>query len=143
MPWLVRTLTVAVVQDTGSQATQQQPVPASHPVVATPASLSSVKAAEVAAEKPRKLWKIATPGAVILALIAAGIFFYFFRQSHKLTAKDTIVLADFDNTSGDAVFEEALKQALAVQLGQSPFLNILSDRRVEDKVCLLNGSDGL
>jgi eukaryotic-like serine/threonine-protein kinase len=51
--------TVAVVQDTGSQATQQQPVPASHPVVATPASSASAKVAEVAAEKPRKLWKIA------------------------------------------------------------------------------------
>jgi serine/threonine protein kinase/Flp pilus assembly protein TadD len=128
--------TVAVVQDTGSQATQQQPVPASHPVVATPASSSSVKAAEVAAEKPRKLWRIAIPGAVILALIAAGTFFYF-RQSHKLTEKDTIVLADFDNTSGDAVFDGALKQALAVQLGQSPFLNILSDRRVEDTLHLM------
>src|ERR1700694_5712149 len=123
--------TVAVAQDSGSQLAATFPPSASHPVVATKASSASVKVAEVAAEKPRKLWKIAIPGAVILALIAAGTFFYF-NQSHKLTEKDTIVLADFTNTTGDPVFDDTLKQALSVQLGQSPFLNILSDRRVED-----------
>src|SRR5260370_30901344 len=48
-----------------------------------------------------------------------------------------IVLADFDNTTGDAVFDGALKQALAVQLGQSPFLNILSDRKVGETLRLM------
>src|ERR1700694_4169605 len=123
--------TMPAAQDSGSQLAATFPPSASHPVVATKASSASVKVAEVAAEKPRKLWKIAIPGAVILALIAAGTFFYF-NQSHKLTEKDTIVLADFTNTTGDPVFDDTLKQALSVQLGQSPFLNILSDRRVED-----------
>ncbi|HMK22230.1 MAG TPA: hypothetical protein VK466_07830, partial [Terriglobales bacterium] len=50
-----------------------------------------------------------------------------FRQAHKLTAKDTIVLADFVNSTGDPVFDDALKLGLRVQLEQSPFLNILSD----------------
>ena len=54
-----------------------------------------------------------------------------------LTQKDSIVLADFDNKTGDPVFDDALKQALAVQLGQSPFLNILSDRRVEETLRLM------
>jgi len=52
------------------------------------------------------------------------------RRAAALTEKDTIVLADFDNRTGDPVFDDTLKQALAVDLGQSPFLNILSDRRV-------------
>ena len=48
-----------------------------------------------------------------------------------------MVLADFDNKTGDTVFDDALKQALAVQLGQSPFLNILSDRKVEETLHLM------
>ena len=54
-----------------------------------------------------------------------------------MTEKDTIVLADFDNKTGDPVFDDALKQAFAVQLGQSPFLNILSDRKVSETMRLM------
>jgi eukaryotic-like serine/threonine-protein kinase len=54
-----------------------------------------------------------------------------------LTEKDTVLLADFDNKTGDAVFDDALKQALAVQLQQSPFLNILSDRKIEETLKLM------
>src|SRR5208283_847369 len=54
-----------------------------------------------------------------------------------LNEKDTVVLADFTNSTGDPVFDGALKQALGVQLGQSPFLNILSDRRVEETLHLM------
>jgi serine/threonine protein kinase/tetratricopeptide (TPR) repeat protein len=82
-------------------------------------------------------WKIVVPAAVILVavLIAGGLYF----RSHPatsvikaraLTEKDTIVLADFTNTTGDEVFDDTLKQALAVDLGQSPFLNILSEEKV-------------
>ena len=49
-----------------------------------------------------------------------------------LTEKDSVILADFENTTGDPVFDDALKQALAVDLGQSPFLNILSTSRAGD-----------
>jgi predicted Zn-dependent protease len=49
-----------------------------------------------------------------------------------LTEKDTVVLADFDNKTGETVFDGALKQALAIELGQSPFLNVLSDRKVSE-----------
>ena len=48
-----------------------------------------------------------------------------------------MVLADFDNKTGDVVFDDALKQALAVQLGQSPFINILSDRRAGETLRLM------
>jgi len=74
---------------------------------------------------------------VVAGLIASGIYFFRSRPSTPLTEKDMIVLADFDNTTGDAVFDGALKQALAVQLGQSPFLNILSDRRVGETLHLM------
>jgi hypothetical protein len=54
-----------------------------------------------------------------------------------LTEKDSVVLADFDNKTGEPVFDDALKQALVVQLGQSPFLNIVSDRKVEETLRLM------
>ena len=59
-----------------------------------------------------------------------------------LTEKDTIVLADFNNTTGDAVFDDTLKQGLAVQLDQSPFLNVLSDRKMRDTLKLMGHSAG-
>ncbi|MGB9401998.1 MAG: protein kinase [Candidatus Acidiferrales bacterium] len=92
----------------------------------------------VAEQRPGIRWKIMVPAAVVViaALIAAGIYFRP-RPAAPLTEKDTVVLADFDNTTGDPVFDDALKQALAVQLGQSPFLNILSERKVEETLRLM------
>jgi serine/threonine protein kinase/tetratricopeptide (TPR) repeat protein len=121
--------TVAVLQESSSQPAAQQPTPASSPVGA--ASSTSVKAAEVTVKRPRNIWKIAIPGAASVALVAAGVFFYF-HESHKLTEKDTILLTDFVNTTGDPVFDGTLKQALAVQLEQSPFLNIFPQERARD-----------
>ncbi|MGH9966476.1 MAG: protein kinase domain-containing protein [Pyrinomonadaceae bacterium] len=74
-------------------------------------------------------------GAILIAAlatvaIAASILFLHFRSARVLTEKDTILLTDFVNTTGDSVFDGTLKQALAVQLGQSPFLNIFSEDRV-------------
>jgi eukaryotic-like serine/threonine-protein kinase len=84
-------------------------------------------------------WRLLVPAAmvVVAGLIASGIYFFRSRPSTPLTEKDMIVLADFDNTTGDAVFDGALKQALAVQLGQSPFLNILSDRKAGETLRLM------
>src|SRR5439155_4130371 len=96
-----------------------------------------VPAMKAAQQRSGRL-KILIPAAVLVvaALIAGGLYFRS-RSAATLTEKDTIVLADFDNKTGDAVFDDALKQALAVQLGQSPFLNILSDRKVEDTLHLM------
>jgi serine/threonine protein kinase/tetratricopeptide (TPR) repeat protein len=122
---------VAVVQESSSQPAAPQPTPASSPIVAVPASSTSVKVAEVVEKRPRNIWKIAIPGVAIIALIAAGVFFYL-HESHKLTEKDSILLSDFVNTTGDPVFDGTLKQALAVQLEQSPFLNVFPQERVRD-----------
>ena len=71
--------------------------------------------------------------AAIAVLAAAGGAFYIYQhRKPALTEKDTLLLADFTNITGDAVFDGALKQALAVQLEQSPFLNIFSQQRVRE-----------
>ncbi len=73
----------------------------------------------------------------MVAALVAGVLYFRSRPAAPLTVKDTIVLADFVNSTGDPVFDDALKQALAVQLGQSPFLNILSDRKVGETMRLM------
>ena len=125
----VRLGTVAVAQDSGSQVTPQ-PSPSSGSAPAVRSLSSGVKVAEVPAAY-RKLWKILVPAIVVVvaALVAGGLYFRS-RHAAPLTEKDTIVLADFANTTGDSVFDGTLKQALAVGLGQSPFLNILSEDKV-------------
>jgi eukaryotic-like serine/threonine-protein kinase len=125
----VSSATVAVARDSDSQVTPL-PSPSSRSVPAVSSSSSVVKVAEVPAAGKR-LWKLLVPAAVVVvtALLAGGLYF---RSHHAapLTEKDTIVLADFANTTGDSVFDDTLKQALAVDLGQSPFLNILSEEKV-------------
>ena len=69
--------------------------------------------------------------AVLVLAAASGLFLYIHR-AQALTEKDTILLADFVNTTGDPVFDGTLKQGLAVQLDQSPFFNILSEQRVRE-----------
>jgi eukaryotic-like serine/threonine-protein kinase len=76
-----------------------------------------------------KIWKIAIP-VLLVALLAAGGLYYRSHRSKPLTDKDTIVLADFANSTRDTVFDDTLKTALSVALRQSPFLNLLSDDRV-------------
>jgi tetratricopeptide (TPR) repeat protein len=77
--------------------------------------------------------------AAAIALAAVGYVFYP-RQASALTDKDTIVLAEFTNTTGDPVFDETLRQGLAVQLQQSPFLSLVSDERIRRTLLLMNQS---
>jgi eukaryotic-like serine/threonine-protein kinase len=125
--------TVAVVQEGGPQVAQL-PLPASgsSPAIAPSASSNAVKATEPVVAGG-KLWKILVPAAVVLVVAAIGGTFYFRSRSKPATAlteKDTIVLADFANSTGDAVFDDTLKTALSVSLNQSPFLNVLSENKV-------------
>ena len=75
-------------------------------------------------------WKLLMLAAVAVALVAAGALWLNSGRATTLSEKDTIVIADFENSTGDAVFNDTLKQALVVDLDQSPFLNVISDRRV-------------
>jgi eukaryotic-like serine/threonine-protein kinase len=111
------------------------PVPA--PAQEQQASSSSPKAATTGATPDiGKRWRLIAPTiAAVLALSVAGYFYL--RRSPKLTDKDTIVLADFSNTTGESVFDGTLRQGLAVQLEQSPFLSLISEERIQQVVRLM------
>jgi serine/threonine protein kinase/tetratricopeptide (TPR) repeat protein len=82
-----------------------------------------------------KTWKAVVASGVALALSAGGYFYL--HRTPKLTDKDTIVLADFTNKTGNAVFDGTLRQGLSVQLEQSPFLSILSDQQIRQTLGLM------
>jgi eukaryotic-like serine/threonine-protein kinase len=88
-----------------------------------------------------KRWKSVLAASVLLTGLVAAGYFYIHRVP-KLTEKDTIVLTDFDNKTGDPVFDDTLRQALTVNLEQSPFLNILSDRKVAQTLQLMGRQAG-
>jgi eukaryotic-like serine/threonine-protein kinase len=105
-----------------------------------PASASVSAAAATTGEPTRpqssKL-RVAVSAILVIALFSAGLYFWHSRASAKLSEKDTIVLSDFANSTGDSVFDDTLKQALAVNLDQSPFLNIVSDDKVQQTLQMM------
>jgi serine/threonine protein kinase/tetratricopeptide (TPR) repeat protein len=90
------------------------------------AASSNTVAAEAPSIRRGKVWKVAVPILTVALLVAGGLY-YRSHQAKPLTDKDTIVLADFTNSTGDAIFDDTLKTALTVSLRQSPFLNVLPD----------------
>ena len=90
-------------------------------------STASSGTVTVPAARVAMLWKIAVPVLLVALLVAGGLYYRSHQQSKRLTDKDTIVLADFANSTGDAIFDDTLKTALSVSLRQSPFLNVLPD----------------
>ncbi len=107
------------------------PSPVAANVSSSPAVAASGTAATTAPGARKRLVPILVGAAVLAAVAVAGVFYFKSRPSHALTEKDTIVLADFANTTGDSVFDGTLKQALAVDLEQSPFLQVIPPSRVQ------------
>jgi serine/threonine protein kinase/tetratricopeptide (TPR) repeat protein len=99
------------------------------------ATASSGTSAATGAPRSKLSWMV----AAFVVVIAAGVagYYYTHRPTPKLTEKDTIVVGDFANSTGDPVFDDALKQALSVSLRQSPFLNVLSDEKVASTLKLM------
>ena len=137
---------VPVARDASPSVPSAAPAAASGSIpVVVVSSSSAAHVTAIPAAGRNRLWKVLVPAALVLT---AGIAISIYLRSRSATAvkatplteKDTVVLADFDNKTGDPVFDDALKQALAVQLAQSPFLNILSERRVEDTLRLMGRS---
>jgi predicted Ser/Thr protein kinase len=95
-----------------------------------------------AAPSTRRRWMVIAVVAVVAVALGGGGWLYFAHRPHALTEKDSIVLADFTNTTGDSVFDDTLKQALAVDLAQSPFLNILSEDKVREALQQMTHSPG-
>jgi Flp pilus assembly protein TadD len=104
-------------------------------------SMSASQAAKPAARAGTRMRYVAIAAVVVLAALAAGAW-YFWPRGPKLTSKDSIVLADFTNTTGDSVFDGTLRQGLAAQLAQSPFLNIVSDQQLTRTLRLMGQPAG-
>jgi serine/threonine protein kinase len=90
----------------------------------------------VARRAGAKLGWILLPALLAVVVIGGGLY-YRSHQNKPLTEKDTVVLGDFENKTGDPVFDDALKQALAVALAQSPFLNVVSERKVSETLQMM------
>jgi len=101
------------------------------------ASSSGTAVLPVSIRRHRKVWLLTTAALALAAITVAGILFYG-RRARALAERDSIVLADFANTTGDVVFDGTLKQALAVQLEQSPFLNVVANDRVREMLRYMN-----
>ncbi len=99
---------------------------------AVAASSSAVSAATPAAPAKKTRTPLILAAAVLVVSLLAGALYFRSRRSGTLTEKDAVLLADFVNTTGDSVFDGTLKQALATQLEQSPYLNILPESRIRE-----------
>jgi tetratricopeptide (TPR) repeat protein/predicted Ser/Thr protein kinase len=90
-----------------------------------------------AAKSARAQWGIFAGATLLVIGLAVGGWLFLSRKAHALTDRDTIVLADFTNTTRDAVFDGTLRQGLAVQLEQSPFLSLISDQQIQQTLGLM------
>jgi serine/threonine protein kinase/tetratricopeptide (TPR) repeat protein len=89
------------------------------------------------AQKRWARWQVLLPATVVVLAAAAAVLYLLTRHAKRLTDRDTIVLAEFKNATGDAVFDDTLRTALTVALNQSPFLNILPDSKVNSTLKLM------
>ena len=105
-------------------------IPSASSIPAQTSGASSSLPPPVPATTSRR-WLPWLAGAVVLAVVIIAAIFLFPRRSRALTDKDTVVLSEFVNTTGDPVFDGTLKQALAVQLEQSPYLNLLPESKIQ------------
>ncbi|HEV7220047.1 MAG TPA: protein kinase [Terriglobales bacterium] len=147
---------VPAAQESGAHVTQQ-PVPISNSSPVPSASAGAVKVpdsvgkdrlgTDAPASLPRtkptgpsraKLGSYVAAVVLLAAVIAAVLYFRSRQAAHNLTDKDTVVLADFSNETGDEVFDDTLKQALSVALNQSPFLNVLPENKVAATLKLMS-----
>jgi len=128
---------MTVSEELESEAGVTRPRSASRKSKATTAKQS------VLTQQPRSpIWKYLIPTVLLLVgMVAAGLY-YRFHKVPKLTDQDTLVMADITNTTGDPVFDDALKLALSMQLSQSPFLNFLSEERINKTLKLMGRASG-
>jgi serine/threonine protein kinase/tetratricopeptide (TPR) repeat protein len=131
----------AAVEEHGTQTSVvAQPAAASGSAKVAVASSSAISAVPSSATPKKQPWKILVPAAIAVLAIIAGGLYWRSRQSPKLTEKDSVLLADFVNTTGDGVFDGTLKQALAVELEESPYLNIFSESRIHEALRFMGRS---
>ncbi|HKG59497.1 MAG TPA: protein kinase [Pyrinomonadaceae bacterium] len=103
-------------------------------------TISHVSSAEYIATGIKRHRLAAALIALVVIVVSASAFYFYKRNSHPLTERDTVLLTDFVNTTGELVFDGTLKQALAVNLGQTPFLNLFPDDRVRETLRFMGRS---
>ena len=114
--------------------------PASSASAISPAASTESRSAAVSAtavRTHRANWPVVIGVAIVLVVAGVGSWLYFTRHAQALTDKDTIVLAEFANSTGDPVFDGTLRQGLSAQLDQSPFLSLISDERIARTLALM------
>jgi eukaryotic-like serine/threonine-protein kinase len=121
VPAVAESAPAAIVAEPSARTSSSRVTPPSSP------GISSV----APAKKTAKIPLVAAAVAVLVAAIVGGLYLRW-KSAAKLTEKDSVLLADFVNTTGDAVFDGTLKQALAVQLEQSPYLNIYPESKIRE-----------
>lgn len=122
--------THTITRITAEEETDEPDWPLSAPPLALPA-------APTVWWRKRRVW---VTGVLVLLVSVAGLWFFLVRNQAALSEKDTLLLAEFVNRTGDSVFDGTLRQGLAVQLEQSPFLTFLSDQRVRETLKLMTRS---
>jgi len=126
------------------QSSEQQDRPASssenRKISSASRKAASVTAATSPVEPSGSRRQLVSLAAVAALALAAGGWYWHSRASAKLSEKDTVVLADFTNTTGDSVFDGTLRQVLEVQLEQSPFLSLLTEERIQQTLKLMEQS---
>ncbi len=126
-----RSAAVSAASLPAAQAPQVRMTPSGGvPAAATESALRRIGA---------RSWKWVAAGGAVLA-IAVATWLVYSHRTEALTARDSILLSDFVNTTGESVFDQTLKQALAVQLGQSPFLNIVPEARIRETLSYMGRS---
>jgi serine/threonine protein kinase len=128
---------IAVTSEPGPVSSMQ----AAPPVMASVAIKAHTASVAAAWASPFR-WLAIAGGVVGVIGLAVGGWLYFARRARALTNKDTIVLSDFENKTGDAVFDDTLRQGLEVQLEQSPFLSMISDSKVNQTLKLMGRPAG-
>jgi eukaryotic-like serine/threonine-protein kinase len=139
--------------DSGRTAQHSLPEEAAAPSIAVPSTVQAqVSASQTAApsavsstqlKRPvTRDWRLLIPAAVLLVAVVTAALYWRSTKAHALTEKDSILLTDFVNTTGDSVFDGTLKQALAVQLEQSPYLNLVPESRIQEALRYMGRPSG-
>ncbi|MCU1340841.1 MAG: pknB 10, partial [Candidatus Acidoferrum typicum] len=138
-----RAVAASSAEFAAAEETTPQPssaVPSSASRVSASASSGKVEVSGIPARSGIKAWKIFLPISAILVAVIAGALYFRSRNASALTDKDAVLLTEFVNTTGDPVFDGTLKQALAVQLGESPYLNIFPQSRIREALRFMGRS---
>ena len=117
----------AAIDGIGTQAGMARTTPATGSAAV---SSAAPKSSEVSGRQRKTGWRISVSALAVLLAAIAGLIYYRSQRSHPLTDKDSVVLADFANSTGDPVFDDTLRTALTLALNQSPFLNVLPDKEI-------------